>query len=98
MGLPIMDEELIKRLWQWAGVFLGALVTKVGFGRIKRRKRMTSEDEEQVREITRQEWHDVRDKLNRMNWELDALKREVSRLEEDLREGEERLRALEARR
>lgn len=78
---PIWDEELIKRFWGWAGVFVGALVTKVGFGRLKRRKKRLAYDDDTQRPtppgrlITSAEWHDLRDKVNRVLWELDAIRR-----------------------
>jgi hypothetical protein len=81
-----MDDsvrEWIKVAAGGAGAFVGGLLMRVGWKRAKAPSRTVlripddSEPALRGRTITSKEWHELRDRIHRAEWEIDRIKREL---------------------
>lgn len=79
-------KEGLKIVAGTVGAFVGGLLMKIGWGRAKRGRTMLSIGDDALppqrgRIISSKEWHDLRDRVNKVVWEVEALKRDIEQLE-----------------
>ena len=79
-------KEGIKVAAGTVGAFVGAVLMKIGWGKAKQRPVLV-----RGRTITSKEWHDLRDGINKIRWELDQLQREFGDAREDHERDHDRL-------
>lgn len=94
------EKDILRTAVGILGTFLGAVLTKLGLD--KRKRRMFERDDEQDprparegRTITREEWHDLRDTVHKAVWEIANFKlyleKELGRMEQTQARDHERI-------
>lgn len=83
-------EAVAVLIGKGAAAFVGVLLMVLGWRRSKAGRLLMGDDEapklspaeaHEDRHITRGEWHDLRDVVNRLMWKLDEVQRDLARVE-----------------